>query len=53
MWLVLLATAAAKPAITTQRATACVHGNSSINAYHRERKFKVNKACIAALFKTA
>ena len=26
--------------------------NSSINAYHRERKFKVNKACIAALFKT-
>ena len=23
--------------------------NSSINAYHRERKFKVNKACVAAL----
>lgn len=27
--------------------------NSSINAYHRERQFKVNRACIAALFSKA
>lgn len=27
--------------------------NSSINAYHRERKFKVNKACVSALFAAA
>ncbi len=23
--------------------------NSSINAYHKERKFKVNRACVGAL----